>query len=70
MKAINDWFALPIRSEKRASPQAIAAVRAIKHAREWGSYATGRYLVRNGAFHHYVAAVRFEAMRRARRMKP
>lgn len=50
-----------------ASPQAIAAVRAIKHAREWGAYATGRYLDRHNAFDHYVAAVRFETKRKTRR---
>lgn len=50
-----------------ASPQAIAAVRAIKHVREWGSYATGRFLDRHNAFHHYVVAVRFEAMRKSRK---
>jgi hypothetical protein len=51
-----------------ASPQAVAAVRAIKHQREWGPFATGRYLDRHNAFHHFIAAIRFEAMRRARRM--
>lgn len=50
-----------------ASPQAIAAVRAIKHAREWGAYATGRYLDRHNALDHYVAAVRFETKRKTRR---
>ncbi len=50
-----------------ASPQAVAAVRAIKHQREWGPFATGRYLDRHNAFHHYVVAIRFEAMRCTRR---
>lgn len=47
-----------------ASPQAIAAVRAIKHQREWGAYATRRFIERNGAFHHFYIAAHFEAIRR------
>ena len=46
-----------------ASPQAVAAVRAIKHQSEWGPYATRRFLERHGACHHFVVAVRFEALR-------
>lgn len=50
-----------------ASLQAVAAVRAIKHQREWGPFATGRYLDRHNAFHHFVVAIKFEATRQSRR---
>lgn len=52
-----------------ASPQALAAVRAVKHQREWGAFATGRFLERHNAVHHFVVATRFEAMRQAKRVK-
>ena len=52
-----------------ATPQAVAAVRAIKHQCEWGPYATRRYLERHGACHHFVVAVRFEALRGRKTMK-
>lgn len=46
-----------------ATRQAVAAVRAIKHQREWGPYATRRFLERHGAFHHFYVASHFEATR-------
>ena len=49
-----------------ASPQALAAVRAIKDGHRWGSYATQRYLESRQATAHYVAAARFEGLRHLR----
>lgn len=46
-----------------ATAQAIAAVRAIKHQREWGPYATRRFLELRGACHHFIVAARFESVR-------
>lgn len=65
MNAINDWFALPIRSEMRASPQAVAAVKAAKNEKRWGGYAARRYAERHDALRMYLLALGYEWKREA-----
>jgi hypothetical protein len=43
----------------KASPQAIAAVRAFKNYFQWGSYAAHAYIANNSADKHYDALLNF-----------
>ena len=50
-----------------ASAQAVAAIRAAKHRRQWGDYASFRYAERRGVpFKTYLIALRVELQRKAR----
>lgn len=49
-----------------ASPQAIAAVRAVKEGHIWGPLMTMKYLLKRGAVNHANAALKFEERRRVK----
>lgn len=49
-----------------ATPQAIAAVRAVKCRNQWGPVATAVFLVKRGAVRHANIALEFEERRNAR----
>lgn len=50
-----------------ATPQAIAAVRAIKNGQQWGLDAALRYVEKRGAINHYFHALMFESKRRSKK---
>lgn len=52
-----------------ASTQALAAVRAVKFVKQWGSFAALRYVERHDAIPHFSEAVAFECRRRVRKGK-
>lgn len=52
-----------------ASTQALAAVRAVKFVKQWGSFAALRYVERHDAIPHFSEAVAFECRRIIRKGK-
>jgi len=63
--SVNKTMAL-LGAGTRATPQAIAAVRAIKCAKQWGPLMTLKFLVKRGAVYHANIALKFEERRHAR----
>ena len=51
---------------RTATPQALAAVRAVKCAKQWGPLMTLRFIIKRQAVAHANAAIKFEARRHAR----